>query len=107
MLLKTFFNPVNLKLMAVSIDNIEKRKLSLDKPVAQETGSQKVRTLRPWESYESEPDLLELIKSKKSKERISQKKFERKASPKEERAKNLDIHEKLKEISKKYFGDIT
>jgi hypothetical protein len=107
LLLKTFFNPVNLKVMAVSIDNIEKRKLSLEKPTPQEVGTKKVRTLRPWESYESEPDLLELIKIKKSKERISQKKFERKVSPKEERPKVLSTEEKLKEISKKYFGDIT
>ena len=93
--------------MAISIDNIEKRKLALEKPTPQETGSEKVRVLRPWENYESGPDLLELVKNKKSKERISKKCFDRKTSIiKEEKPKILDPHEKLKEISKKFFGDL-
>jgi hypothetical protein len=93
--------------MAISIDSIEKRKQLFEKSNPQESGPLKTRVLRPWESYESEPDLLDLIKSKKSGERISKKKFERKTSPKEEKPKNIDPHEKLKEISKKYFGDLT
>ncbi len=93
--------------MAISIDNIEKRKQSLEKNTSLESGTQKVRVLRPWESFEAEPDLLELIKNKKSKERISKKVFGRKTSPKEEKPRPLDPHEKLKEISKKYFGDLT
>lgn len=92
--------------MAISIDNIEKRKQLLEKSTPQEVGEQKVRVLRPWESYDSGPDLIDLIKSKKSSERISKKKFERKVISKGEKPKNIDPHEKLKEISKKYFGDI-
>jgi hypothetical protein len=93
--------------MAISIDNIEKRKQSLEKNSSQEVGVQKVRVLRPWESYEAEPDLLELIKNKKTKDRILKKTFERNNLPKEEKAKTIDPHERLKEISKKYFGDLT
>jgi ParB-like chromosome segregation protein Spo0J len=93
--------------MAISIDNIEKRKQSMEKSAALDSGTQKTRVLRPWESYESEPDLLELVKNKKSKERIPKKAFEKNADPKEEKPKNLGPQEKLKEISKKYFGDLT
>ncbi len=93
--------------MAISIESIEKRKQSLEKNFPQEEGPQKVRVLRPWESYESEPDLLELIKNKKPKERILKKTFERNGLPKEERPKSINPHERLKEISKKYFGDLT
>ncbi|MFI5390006.1 MAG: hypothetical protein ACHQYQ_01495 [Bacteriovoracales bacterium] len=93
--------------MAISIDNIEKRKQSLEKNSPQEVGIQKVRVLRPWESFETEPDLLELIKNRKTKERILKKSFERNNLPKEEKPKSMDPHERLKEISKKYFGDLT
>lgn len=93
--------------MAISIDNIEKRKQTLEKNSPQEVGIQKVRVLRPWESFETEPDLLELIKNKKTKERILKKNFERNNLPKEEKPKSMDPHERLKEISKKYFGDLT
>ena len=93
--------------MAISIENIERRKLSLEKSYPQEIGAEKVRVLRPWESFESEPDLLDLVKNKRSKERISRKCFERKTSIiKEEKPKIQDPHEKLKEISKKIFGDL-
>jgi hypothetical protein len=93
--------------MAISIDHIEKRKQTLEKNSPQEVGIQKVRVLRPWESFETEPDLLELIKNKKTKERILKKNFERNNLPKEEKPKSMDPHERLKEISKKYFGDLT
>jgi hypothetical protein len=92
--------------MATTLDKIEKEKPDLDKFSYLKAGEKKHRVLRPWENYAQEKgDLLDLIRQGEKNQRIILKKFHKESSPERKRMEE-DPMEKLKRMSRKYFGDL-
>ena len=95
--------------MAVTFKNIEKAKKEKPIPPASEEANQKERVLRPWESYEREPDLMELITKRKVDKKVVKKNFKKIPEKKEETPKTTEVEDlqaKLEKAKQKYFGDL-
>ena len=98
--------------MAVTFKNIEEAKKAKPTPSADENPKQKERVLRPWESYEKEPDLMDLITKRKGDKKVVKNSFKKSSAKKAEKVEApkvdevLDLQAKLEKAKQKYFGDI-
>jgi len=98
--------------VAVTFKNIEKVKKEKTSTQATNNGKQKERVLRPWEAYEKEPDLMELITKRKSDKKVVKKTFKKNVYKKTEKEDTPkiemvdDLQTKLEKAKLKYFGDL-
>jgi len=98
--------------VAVTFKNIEKAKKAKPNLPVTEEAKQKERVLRPWESYEREPDLMELITKRKGEKKVVKNSFKKNPPKKVEKEENPKINEvedlqaKLERAKQKYFGDL-
>jgi hypothetical protein len=95
--------------VAVTFKNIEKAKKAKPNLQASEETNQKERVLRPWESFEREPDLMELITKRKVDKKVVKKNFKKISEKKEETPKTNEVEDlqaKLEKAKLKYFGDL-
>jgi len=95
--------------VAVTLKNLERAKKDKGSAQVNEEGAQKERVLRPWESYEKEPDLMELITKRQGDKKVVKNSF-KKNSPKKAEAPKIDeaedLQAKLERAKQKYFGDL-
>ncbi|TDJ06173.1 MAG: hypothetical protein E2O68_05415 [Deltaproteobacteria bacterium] len=98
--------------MAVTFKNIEKAKKAKPNLPVTEEANQKERVLRPWESYERGPDLMELITKCKSEKKVVKNSFRKNPPKKAGKAETPKVNEvedlqaKLERAKQKYFGDL-
>lgn len=91
--------------MAIDLEKIRKEGIKTQSGKAQ-AFNEKKKTKRPWQSFEKEQDLLEIITGRPEKTKPPRQNLEKASSAKSETKKITKGQDKLQEMADKYFKDI-